>query len=172
MPRLFAKLTRRSLLVLLATVLSGILSPGFAAEGDFTLPDLNGQVHQLSDYRGKWVLVNYWATWCPPCLEELPELEVFHSGAEGKAVVLGVNMEAIGNAELRAFVEDQFLSFPILVASERPTRDQLVGPVEGLPTSYLITPTGEVVARQVGQITAEAIQGFIQSYEEKHGGGS
>ena len=138
------------------------------SQDDFTLPDMDGRSHSLSDYRGKWVLVNYWATWCPPCLEELPELEVFHSGAEGKAVVLGVNMEEIEKPELRAFVDQQFLSFPILVASARPSRDQLIGPVDAMPTSYLVTPQGEVVARQVGQITAAAINGFIERYEQQN----
>jgi thiol-disulfide isomerase/thioredoxin len=142
-----------------------------SAQDDFTLPDMDGQAHSLSDYRGKWVLVNYWATWCPPCLEELPELEVFHSGAEGSAVVLGVNMEAIDKPELRAFVDQQFLSFPILVAGERPRRDQMIGPVEAMPTSYLVTPEGKIVARQVGQITSEAITAFIETYENDHGGG-
>lgn len=140
-------------------------------EDDFTLPDLDGRQHSLSDYRGKWVLVNYWATWCPPCLEELPELEVFHSAADGRAVVLGVNMESIDQPALRAFVAEQFLSYPILVATEQPRRDQLVGPVEGLPTSYLVAPSGEIVARQVGQITAEAINAFIDRYESKSSGG-
>lgn len=138
---------------------------------DFTLPDLQGRLHSLSDYRGQWVLVNYWATWCPPCLEELPELEVFHTAAEGKAVVLGVNMEAIDQPELRTFVEQQFLSFPILVATENPRRDRLVGPVGGLPTSYLVAPSGEVVARQVGQITADGIRAFIERYEQRDAGG-
>ena len=142
-----------------------------AAEDDFTLPDLDGQQHSLSDYRGKWVLVNYWATWCPPCLEELPELEGFHNAAAGKAVVLGVNMESIDEPALRAFVEQQFLSYPILIATENPRRDQLLGPVEGLPTSYLVTPSGEIVARQVGQITAKAISAFIENYESTHAGG-
>jgi len=153
----------------LTLLLSGLLlaAQAHADRPDFTLPDLNGQSHSLSDYRGKWVLVNYWATWCPPCLKELPELEVFHNDAEGRAVVLGVNMETIEHAELLDFVEEQFLSFPILVASERPRRDELVGPVDGLPTSYLVAPSGEVVARQVGQVTAEAIEGFIESYEAK-----
>jgi thiol-disulfide isomerase/thioredoxin len=142
-----------------------------AAGDDFTLPDLEGRDHSLSDYRGRWVLVNYWATWCPPCLEELPELEVFHKEADGKAVVLGVNMEAIERSQLRDFVERQVLSFPILVASERPSPEQLVGPVDGLPTSYLVAPDGEVVARQVGQVTAEAISAFIADFEENRESG-
>lgn len=147
------------------TVLLFLMAAFAHAARDFTLPDLDGQPHSLSDYRGQWVLVNYWATWCPPCLEELPELEVFHSAAEGHAVVLGVNMERIEKPRLRAFVDDQFLSFPILVASERPPRSQLVGPVEGLPTSYLVAPSGEVVARQVGQVTAAGLRDFIERYE-------
>jgi peroxiredoxin len=163
---------RRALRASLPLLVAGLLvGPVRADLPDFTLPGLDGQSHSLSDYRGKWVLVNYWATWCPPCLEELPELEVFHSGAQGRAVVLGVNMETIGEPELRAFVEEQFLSFPILVASERPRRTELVGPVDGLPTSYLVAPSGEVVARQVGQITAEAINGFIEKYEQNENGG-
>jgi thiol-disulfide isomerase/thioredoxin len=171
MSRLKVVLFPRRLWVVLVTLLWSFAALASESEDDFTLPDMDGRAHSLSDYRGKWVLVNYWATWCPPCLEELPELEVFHSGAEGKAVVLGVNMEAIGKPQLRAFVERQFLSFPILVAGERPSRDQLIGPVEGMPTSYLVTPEGEVVARQVGQITAEAITSFIERYEKNHAEG-
>ncbi len=153
-------------------VLTGLLLVGFSARStagapvDFSLPDLDGRVHQLSDYRGKWVLVNYWATWCPPCLEELPELEIFHTNnAASKAVVLGVNMEAIGREALRNFVEDQFLSFPILLAGEQPR--QMLGQVPGLPTSFLINPGGEVVARQVGPITAKALEKYIANYESK-----
>lgn len=136
---------------------------------DFELPGLDGQMHRLSDYRGKWVLVNYWATWCPPCREELPELEDFYSESEGKAVVLGVNMEAIGRKRLQSFVEDQFLSFPILMAGPSPRPEQRLGPVSGLPTSYLVSPAGEVVARQVGPLTADALRGFIDKYEHRSG---
>ncbi len=134
---------------------------------DFALPDMQGKQHHLSDYRGKWVLVNYWATWCPPCRKELPELEVFHNGSEGRAVVLGVNMEDIALGPLQEFVAEQFLSFPILLAGPMPGRDERVGPIPGLPTSYLISPQGEVVARQTGPVTAEAIRKFIESYESK-----
>jgi thiol-disulfide isomerase/thioredoxin len=137
---------------------------------DFALPDMNGETHRLSDYRGKWVLVNYWATWCPPCLEELPELEVFHAhNAADRAVVLGVNMEDIDLTELRAFIEQQFVSYPILIAGPRPKA--LLGQVPGLPTSFLVNREGQVVARQVGPVTADAINRFIAEYEAKHGAG-
>ena len=85
-------------------------------------------------------------------------------------MVLGVNMEKIGDDDLKKFVDDQFLSFPVLRANARPTPSQLVGPVDGLPTSYLVAPDGEVVARQVGGITAKAIRDFITRYEAKQGG--
>lgn len=136
-----------------------------ASANDFTLLDLEGQPHSLSDYRGQWVLINYWATWCPPCLKELPELEVFHQRSGGHAVVLGVNMETIEQSRLRAFVESQSLSFPILVASARPPSHDLVGPVDSLPTSYLVAPSGKLVARQVGIITADGLDAFIARYK-------
>ncbi len=135
---------------------------------DFSLPDLSGVQRHLSDYRGKWVLVNYWATWCPPCRAELPELELFHSGSDGKAVVLGVNMEDIDHDSLAAFVKEQFLSYPILMAGASPGPDQRLGRITGLPTSYLVSPDGKVVARQVGPLTADAIRRFIKQYEKSH----
>jgi len=142
-----------------------------ADKADCTLPDMAGKAHSLSDYRGKWVLVNYWATWCPPCLEELPELEVFHSNSEGTAVVLGVNMEDIDKDKLEAFVSEQFLSYPILLAGGQPTRSQTLGGIDGLPTSYLISPEGEIVARQVGPVTAKAIRSFINNHDSRQGKG-
>jgi peroxiredoxin len=137
---------------------------GVSAEpADFELPGLDGKTHRLSDYRGKWVLVNYWATWCPPCLEELPELEVFHNNHKDRdAVVLGVSMERIKEERLREFVEDQFLSFPILMTP--PVMKTELGKVPGLPTSFLIDPSGEVVAKQVGSLTAADIEQFIEGH--------
>ncbi len=135
---------------------------------DFTLPDMQGKPHRLSDYRGQWVLVNYWATWCPPCREELPELEVLHSQSDGKAVVLGVNTEAIDHEELSSFLEEQFLSFPILVAGPRPKPAQRLGSLQGLPTSFLVAPDGRLAAKTVGPVTADGVRQFIQQYERSN----
>jgi len=137
-----------------------------AAPLDFSLPDLEGREVSLSDFRGKWVLVNFWATWCPPCLEELPELESFHSRhKDAGAVVLGVNMEDIKPADLRVFVDQQFISYPILRAN--PAMSGVLGPVSGLPTSYLVAPDGQVVAQQAGPVTEQAIVKFIADFERR-----
>lgn len=133
---------------------------------DFSHQDLKNNTHKLSDYRGKWVLVNYWATWCPPCLEELPDLEIFHNKHKDKdAVVLGLNMEDIEKEKLKSFVDEQFLSYPILVVGAMPTDS--MSNVPGLPTSYLINPAGEIAARQVGPVTVDAIENFIENYGKK-----
>lgn len=152
-------------LIWLLALLGTFTVPAVASETrDFSYPDLDGKIHHLSDYRGKWVLVNYWATWCPPCLEELPELEIFHNNHKDElAVVLGVNMEGIEAGELREFVEGQFISYPILLAGDDVS--QLLGKVPGLPTSYLVNPRGEIVAREVGPVNAASIEKFIHGGE-------
>lgn len=116
------------------------------------------------------MVVYHWATSCPPRQEELWELKFFHNGAEVKADVPGVTIEWKDGPGLRAFVDRQLLSYPIQPVGERPRRNQLIGSVVGLPTSYLVALDGESVARPVGPITAEAISAFIGRYETEHGG--
>lgn len=132
----------------------------YAAGPDFVLRGLDGKEHRLLDYRGKWVVVNYWATWCPPCLEEIPELIRFHEQHIDKdAVVLGVNMEDVDVEYLSNFVDENFISYPVLLKESRMTT---VGPVPGLPTTYIVAPDGRVAARKVGQVTAEGLDAFIK----------
>jgi peroxiredoxin len=140
----------------------GMAAAAQAETVDFTLPDINGKEHHLSDYRGKWVVVNYWATWCPPCLTEIPELVDFHEEhSQQDAVVLGVNFEDIGTNGLRQFTEEYFMNYPVL--HSKPAPSSALGPIPGLPTTYLVSPQGEIVARQVGPVTAKQITDFIQS---------
>jgi thiol-disulfide isomerase/thioredoxin len=152
-------------LVVLCLILASCT--GAAQPVDFTLKDVNGVEHKLSDYRGKWVLVNYWATWCPPCLEEIPELVLFHEEHKDKdAVVLGVNFEDVKLKKLREFIDENFITYPVLLS--KPAPSSALGPIPGLPTSYLVSPQGEVVAQQVGTVTMQSIEDFINS--EKGGG--
>ncbi len=153
----------RTLLLILALSISvPVSASGGKLAEEFTLTDLEGRRHSLSDYRGKWVVVNYWATWCPPCLEEIPELIFFHENhKESDAVVLGVDVEEIAPRRLLAFVDDQMISYPVLPMVDG---TPLVGAVPGLPTTYLIDPEGRVVARRVGGVTAEAIESVMAKF--------
>jgi thiol-disulfide isomerase/thioredoxin len=151
----------------LPLLLAGLLGLSYAcsADQDLVLPDLDGRPRALSEFRGKWVLVNYWATWCPPCLEELAELELFHSAHQDQdALVLGVNFEDIDPAKLREFVETQFLSFPIL--RDHPRRRTELGDIPGLPTSFLVAPDGKVVARRVGAVTRAQVERSIAQFRQ------
>jgi len=132
-----------------------------AEEVDFTLPDVNGKKVSLSDYRGKWVVVNYWANWCPPCLEEIPDLVAFHEKhKDTDAVVLGVSFEEVNKDYLAEFIDSHFMSYPVLQMEPAPMT--VLGPVMGLPTTYIISPTGERVARQEGPITGDALEKFLE----------
>lgn len=138
-----------------------LASAVYAQDIDFSLPDIDGVKHTLSDYRGKWVVVNYWATWCPPCLDELPELDAFHSRHKGKdALVLGVNMEDIPLDKLREFVDEHFINYPVLLGGDR--EETAFGPLPGLPVTYLISPAGEVAASHLGRVDAASIEEFIR----------
>lgn len=131
----------------------------------FTAPDLQGKIHHLSDYKGKWVIVNYWATWCPPCLDEIPELIEFHEQHRDKdAVVLGMNMEEVGTEELKAFVEQYFISYPILRTKQ--TMNTSFGPIYGLPTTFLVSPTGEVLASKTGGVTQQDLEDSIKEFSK------
>ncbi|MDD3529483.1 MAG: TlpA disulfide reductase family protein [Gallionellaceae bacterium] len=141
---------------LLLAILMLALSAGTQA---FELTDSKGKKHKLSQYKGKWVLVNYWATWCPPCLMEIPDLAALHQNRKNKLVVLGVAMEYQDPKEVLAFARERAIPYPIILGDER-TLDQ-VGPMRGLPTSYLYDPQGRQVAYNVGMLSQEAVEQYI-----------
>lgn len=149
--------------VFIRALFVGMLLLGINAQAepvDFVLSDMKGNEHKLSDYRGKWVVVNYWATWCPPCLTEIPELVDFHEDhKDNDAVVLGINFEDIGLNGLKRFSEEYFMNYPVLRTKPGPYSE--LGPISGLPTTFLVSPEGELVARQVGPVTAKLIADFI-----------
>ena len=132
----------------------------------FSLPDTNGKVHTLSQHAGKWVVVNYWATSCAPCIKEIPQLATFHEKHKAHdAVVLGVNFEDISPDWLKDFMESMPMSYPVL----RTDPSQQVTPfgvIRVLPTTFIISPDGELVAQQVGAIEAADLEAFIKRQTE------
>jgi thiol-disulfide isomerase/thioredoxin len=125
--------------------------------------DLKGNSVRLSDFRGKWVVVNYWATWCPPCVKEIPELQSFHDAHSGKdAVVLGVNHEDKDPAAVRAFMDGFMVTFPIVRSVDGAKSKTPFGPLKGLPTTFMITPAGELIAAHTGMVDQKALESFIK----------
>ena len=143
------------------------VAPSVAEEVDFTARDIEGKSVSLSDFRGKWVIVNYWATWCPPCLEEIPELVSLHEENSDKLVVLGVDYEEVSEDFLKEFVESHFMSYPVVRMDPVPVTS--LGPVMGLPTTYIISPQGVLMARQEGPVTQQAIEEYIARKEQSSG---
>lgn len=153
------------LIALLLSIALWMSTPLHAGPVDLTLTDVSGVKHRLADQRGKWVVVNYWATWCPPCLEELPELELFHSDHHANdAVVWGMNGEELEIERLRGFLQRQAITFPVFQVA--PGSDSPFGAVPAIPTTFLVSPQGEVVARQVGGVSAEDLESFIRNFKD------
>jgi thiol-disulfide isomerase/thioredoxin len=129
---------------------------------DYTLPDLDGRLRSLEQYRGKWVIVNYWATWCGTCRKELPDLASLHEAhRDGDIVVVGINFEDIDPKGLQAFVARQGIPYPVLRAE--PTRRTPLGPVPALPTTYILDPGGRPVAGEVGLVTRQDLEDHINA---------
>lgn len=127
-----------------------------AAPEEFILTDLNGTEHRLSEQRGKWVMLNFWATWCPPCIHEMPELEAFHQAHKERAVVWGVTFEDAPAELIGEFVADLDVTYPILGLGSAPITP--FGTVRVLPTTYVIDPAGELVRRFEGPVTAAKLE--------------
>jgi len=122
-----------------------------AGEG-FAMEDLSGAEHSLSQYAGKWVIVNYWATWCPPCLEEMPEFVALYDARKDKDVmVLGVVFDYENIQAVNDYVDDMLVSYPIVLGNDAIT--QSIGPAEVLPTTYLYNPKGQLVKVKHGLVS-------------------
>ncbi|MBT8437639.1 MAG: TlpA family protein disulfide reductase [Gammaproteobacteria bacterium] len=149
---------------ILLTLVLLVTLPGTLLAVDMPLTDIRGNKVNLNSFQGQWVVVNYWATWCPPCIVEMPELQAFHDDHAGKgALVLGINTELIGKQQLAEFLEDYFITYPVFTS--KPIQQSELGLIPGLPTTFLVAPSGEVVARQVGPVTREMIEQFIQNWQ-------
>jgi peroxiredoxin len=131
-----------------------------AVAGGFVLQDTQGHQQRLADYRGKWVLVNFWATWCPPCLAEVPELVSLHNAHKDKdLVVIGIAMDSTPES-VAEFARRKRISYPLVLGSEKDAVQ--IGQVEVLPTSFLYGPEGKLEIMQVGELTREGIEAFLR----------
>lgn len=129
---------------------------------DFTLPTLQGDAMSLSDHRGQWVVVNYWATWCAPCRKEMPELSELHSERED-VTVLGLAYEETDPESFEAFLQKHHASYPILITDTYNPPEALGAPL-ALPTTFLVSPDGVIMERFLGPVTREELEKAISNH--------
>ncbi|TXC93333.1 thiol-disulfide oxidoreductase ResA [Metabacillus litoralis] len=127
---------------------------------DFVLKDLDGNEHQLSDYKGKGVFLNFWGTWCEPCEREMPYMDNQYSYYKDQGVeVLAVNI-AESNIAVQTFIDKHQLSFPVILDKDRQVLNAYgVGP---LPTTFLINPEGKVVDITSGTLSERMIRDYME----------
>lgn len=115
---------------------------------EFVLRDLDGNQHRLSDYRGQVVIINFWATWCPPCREEMPSMQCAWESLKND----GIHMLAINVGEdedtIFQFTANYPVDFPLLMDSDSGVINQW--PVRGLPTTFVVDPKGRISYRAIG----------------------
>jgi peroxiredoxin len=128
----------------------GIHRPTEPSEApDFTLMSLEGRPVQLREFKGKLVLLNFWATWCAPCLHEMPSMErLYQTFKATPFVLLAVSMDRQGEAVARPFVDSLQLTFPVLLDTTLEVGRQYG--VRGLPTTYLIDPEARLIGAVIG----------------------
>jgi thiol-disulfide isomerase/thioredoxin len=150
---------KKLFLLLLMPILLGVHSFAFAANS-FDLKDMAGKKHTLAQYKGKWVLVNYWATWCPPCLEEVPDLVALYDSRKNKDVmVIGIAFEYQDAKEVSDYVTDMLMSYPVVLGDDNTMKQ--IGFSDSLPTSYIYNPKGELVKIKHGLVTKQYLDGLM-----------
>jgi thiol-disulfide isomerase/thioredoxin len=131
--------------------------PAQAKDG-FVLKDIAGETHALPSYSGKWVIINFWATWCPPCLEEIPDLIALHEKHKNLSVI-GVAVDYKSVEAVKNFVDDNLMSYPIVLGDDKVL--QQFSSASVLPTTYIYNPQGNLVKIRQGLLTREYIEKII-----------
>ncbi|MGE7918005.1 thiol-disulfide oxidoreductase ResA [Viridibacillus sp. NPDC093762] len=128
---------------------------------DFSLVDLDGQTHRLSDYKGKGVMLNFWGTWCKPCKKEMPAMNNQYKVFKDQGIeVISIN-QAQTVFEVENFISDFNLKFPVVIDKTKSVTRAYN--VDNLPASIFIDPTGKVVRVHEGELTEEMLAEFFSS---------
>jgi len=147
--------------VLFAAFLLCLIQPAWA--GDWKLKDKDGTRYTLPGLSGKWVLVNFWAPWCPSCIQEMPDLISLQQQHKDLQVI-GVAVMYKSRKEVMDMIAKQSISYPIVFGSEDTAGD--FGGMDGLPTSFLYSPSGKLVGHHQGPLTQNEIEQAIEQKPE------
>lgn len=121
--------------------------------------DSTGHAINISDYRGKWVVINYWATWCGPCISEIPTLNKLSQSYKNQVVVLGVNADNLDDAQLQRLAEEYGVTYAFL--GKFPMEKWGISQIPTIPVTFVIDPKGNLVKTLQGPQTFENFQSLL-----------
>lgn len=156
---LFTSLSRSAAVLAMAFAFATPAPAAMPAQPTLHVTTLDGKTFDLAAQRGKWVIVNYWATWCVPCIKEMPDISRFVT-AHKNVTAIGLAYEDSEPAEIKAFLAKHPVAYPIAqVTLDQPPKD--FDQPRGLPTTYLIGPDGKVARHIVGPVTEASLEAII-----------
>jgi peroxiredoxin len=158
-----------SILVVLAVFLFSVFAahPGKRQKApNFLLQTQNGKVIELSKLKGKVVLVDFWATWCPPCRAEIPDfIEVYNIYKSKGIEIIGIALDEEGWSKVTPYIEEAKINYPIVLGSAEVV--QQYGGIEAIPTTFIIDKNGDLAGKQVGFLSKEMLEQKLKSLLKK-----
>ena len=116
---------------------------------DFTLPDLEGNSLTLSDFKGRVIILNFWATWCPPCRREIPDfVELYEKYKDENLLIIGVNLDRGDSRAVKQFSKNYKINYPVVLGNVNVTQDY--GEIRAIPTTFIIDRKGNIKEKYVG----------------------
>lgn len=147
-------------LVLLAACLAPAVQDESGPAPAFELKDLNGKVLTLSQFKGKVLVLNFWATWCPPCRAEIPDFVATYNARKDEGLaIIGISVDQIAPAALIKFVQANKMTFPVAFSTDKIVDDYRPG--EYIPATIVIDKKGNIRSRHVGAIDQEVLESLF-----------
>lgn len=146
-------------------------APAHNTRVDFTLPDLEGNEHQISEWDGKARLINFWATWCAPCRREIPLLKKTQTAhAENNLQVIGIAVEDL--EPVIAYAEEVEFNYPVLIGQEDAMAAAEASGIDfiGLPFTMIVAPDGQLIKAHIGEIHEDQMALIIETFEQMRRG--
>jgi thiol-disulfide isomerase/thioredoxin len=129
----------------------------------FSVIDINNKTHNNDTVKGKYLVVNFWATWCPPCLKEIPAFVDFYEKNSDRVEILGVNYEQADIDKIIDFTDTYMVNYPIILSNSNNRKEfEKFGKIVGLPTTYVYAPDGSLVDSFMGEVDIKTLKKATQ----------
>lgn len=133
----------------------------------FSLLDIQGNTLTLDSFKGKVIFLNFWATWCPPCKEEIPGfVEIYEKYKDQGMVIIGVSLDRTGENDVRKFVEENNITYPVAMATNELVNSYRPG--RFIPTTIFIDPEGNIQGKHVGYLDKNTLEKHFLNLKEKN----